>query len=286
MKEMLASQSSPKKSWFKKLCASFQSEPKSKEDLLIILRAAAKRRVLNNEALKMIEGVMDVSSMQVRDIMIPRSQMTVIEKSQPLEDFLPNMVNASHSRFPVIDENKEDIIGILLAKDLLRYCSATPQKDFDWTQLMRPAFFVPESKRLDALLNEFRSSHSHLAIVVDEYGGVAGLVTIEDVLEEIVGDIEDEFDEHKVFIQKLNDQTSQVNALISIEEFNEHFQTSFLDDEVDTMGGIIVQAMGHVPKPGESIKIQGLEFKVSKSDGRRILMLEVVRIEPLHEISE
>jgi magnesium and cobalt transporter len=234
----------------------------------------------------MIEGVMDVSSMQVRDIMVPRSQMAFIEKGQALAEFLPQVVNATHSRFPVLDENKEDVIGILLAKDLLRYCSNNPQQDFDWNKLLRPAFFVPESKRLDALLNEFKSSHSHLAIVVDEYGSIAGLVTIEDVLEEIVGDIEDEFDEHETHIQKLQDKIYQVNAIVSIEEFNECLNTDFSDAEVDTMGGIVLQAMGHVPKPGESVDINGFNFKISKSDGRRILMLEVTKIENSNEAPE
>jgi len=278
MKDELENQALSKKTWLQKLGAYFHHKPQSKEELLTVLRCAAKNHLLNNEALKMIEGVMDVASMQVRDIMIPRSQMAVIEKNQPLSEFLPKVVNASHSRFPVIDENKDDVIGILLAKDLLRYCSLTPDQAFDWNNVLRPAFFVPESKRLDALLNEFKSSHSHLAIVVDEYGGVAGLVTIEDVLEEIVGDIEDEFDEHEVLIQKLNDDSFQVNAILSIEEFNEYFQTDFSDEEVDTMGGIVVQAMGHVPKPGECVTVNGFEFKVNKSDGRRILMLDVIRI--------
>ncbi|MDF2690958.1 MAG: magnesium transporter, partial [Gammaproteobacteria bacterium] len=183
----------------------------------------------------------------------------------------------------VIDENKDDVIGILLAKDLLRYCLNTPQVNFDWNKLLRPAFFVPESKRLDALLNEFKSSHNHLAIVVDEYGSIAGLVTIEDVLEEIVGDIEDEFDEHEIYIQKLSENLYQVNALTSVEEFNEFFKANFSDEEVDTMGGIVIQALGHVPTPSESVEIQGFSFKVSKSDGRRILMLEVSRIENSQE---
>ncbi|MDF2530329.1 MAG: magnesium and cobalt efflux protein CorC, partial [Gammaproteobacteria bacterium] len=215
-----------------------------------------------------------------------RGQMTVIEKSQRPDEFLPMIVNASHSRFPVIDENKDDVIGILLAKDLLRYCLSSLRQDFDWNKLLRPAFFVPESKRLDALLNEFKSSHNHLAIVVDEYGSIAGLVTIEDVLEEIVGDIEDEFDEHEVYILKLQDNLYQVNALTSIEEFNKYFNAAFSDSEVDTMGGVVIQALGHVPSSDESVQAQGFTFKVSKSDGRRILMLEVSKVESPHETSE
>ncbi|MDF2940604.1 MAG: magnesium transporter [Gammaproteobacteria bacterium] len=280
---MKESADKPSKSWLRKLSESLQPGAQSKSELLEILRAAAKRQLLNSEALKMIEGVMEVSSIQVRDIMVPRAQMTVIEKSQRPEEFLPLVVNASHSRFPVIDEDKEDVIGILLAKDLLRYCLNSPKEDFDWNKMLRPAFFVPESKRLDALLNEFKSSHNHLAIVVDEYGSIAGLVTIEDVLEEIVGDIEDEFDEHEVYVQKLNENLYQVNALTSIEEFNRYFNAKFSDQEVDTMGGVVIQALGHVPLPNESTEIQGFNFKVAKSDGRRILMLEVSKIESSQE---
>ena len=269
------------RSWFEKISLALSGEPKNKQDLLEILRDAVSRELLDNEALKMIEGVLAVSNMQVRDIMIPRAQITFVQRGQSAQDFLPPIVETGHSRYPVFDEDKEHVVGILLTKDLLKYYFTNKAADFILTDaLLRPAFFVPESKRLDVLLREFRSSRNHLAVVVDEYGAIAGLVSIEDVLEEIVGDIEDEYDiDEEIMIEKQAENCYLISALTPVEDFNQTFSSQFSDAEVDTIGGVIVQHLGYVPKVGDEIKLEHLIFTVQKADDRRILSLMVVRNE-------
>lgn len=263
------------RSWIERLSALLHREPKNKEELMDLLRDAEDRQLLSNEMLGMIERILQVSDMQVREVMIPKAQMVVIQKNGKLSDILPIVIESGHSRFPVVDTTGKDVLGILLAKDLLRYFFN--EKEFEITALLRPAMFTPQSKRLDILLREFRDNRNHLAIVLDEYSHVAGLVTIEDVLEQIVGEIDDEYDvddEIEGTIKKVDDAFI-VKAATLIEEFNEYFHTHFSDEEFDTIGGVVLQAFGHLPKRGESIKMQDLRFKVLHSDNRRIYLLEV-----------
>jgi magnesium and cobalt transporter len=253
-------------------------EPQDREQLVELLRDAEQRNLLNPDALAMIEGVLQVSEMQVRDIMIPRSQMAIIEREAQLSELLPVVIEAGHSRYPVIGENKDEVIGMLLAKDLLSFTAGGEAERFNLRDILRPAVFVPESKRLDVLLKEFRSSRNHMAIVVDEYGGVAGLVTIEDVLEQIVGEIEDEYDfDETAAILKLNDNEFTVKALTPIDEFNEYFGTDYSDEEFDTIGGVVMNSFGHVPKRNEIVVLDELQFRVMRADKRRVHLLKVVR---------
>ena len=265
------------RSWLERIGQILQSEPKDKEDLRQFLQDAQERALLDRDAVTMIEGVMDVSEMQVRDIMIPRSQMEVIERGASLADFLPIIVASAHSRFPVIGENRDEVVGIVLAKDLLPFVAAESNGDFNIREILRPAMIVPESKRLNVLLREFQPSHNHMAIVVDEYGGVAGLVTIEDVLEQIVGEIEDEHDvdDEENYILPAGDDRFTVRALTPIEDFNEYFKTSFSDEEFDTIAGLVISAFGRMPKRGEHVDFNGFRFTVQRSDNRRIYLLEV-----------
>jgi magnesium and cobalt transporter len=266
--------------WLDKLGQALLKEPKDREQLTEQLRAAQQRNLLDTDALSMIEGVLEVSEMQVRDIMIPRAQMVVVNYDVAPEDFLPIIVESAHSRFPVIGDNRDEVVGILLAKDLLTYFADKEREGFNIRDILRPAVFIPESKRLNVLLREFRASRNHMAIVVDEYGGIAGLVTIEDVLEQIVGDIEDEHDfEEDIYIIKHSDTRYTAKALTPIEEFNETFGTHFNDDEFDTIGGLLTQAFGRVPKRGESTTIDHFQFKVLRADSRRILLLQVTLLE-------
>ena len=263
-------------SWFERLSQVFLGEPKDRTELLEVLRDSEGRDLLDADSLAMIEGVMQVSEMQVRDIMIPRSQMVVLERDSPPEEMLPVIIGSGHSRFPVIGDSRDDVIGILLAKDMLRYYREESSGKFSIRELLRPSVFVPESKRLNVLLKEFRSSRNHMAIVVDEYGGVGGMVTIEDVLEQIVGEIEDEHDiEEGAFILKHDDVRYTIKALTSIEDFNEQLDVSFSDDEFDTVGGLILKRLGHLPERGETIQIDNMLFKVLRSDNRRIHLLEL-----------
>lgn len=259
-------------------------EPEDREQLVDLLHAAYENRLMDADALSMIEGVLQVSEMQVRDIMIPRSQMDVIDITQAPEEFIPFVIETAHSRFPVIDGDKNDVIGILLAKDLLRYYAG---EDFDVRDMLRPAVFIPESKRLNILLKEFRSNRNHIAIVVDEYGGVAGLVTIEDVLEQIVGEIEDEYDFDETEDNILLDQHGhfRVKALTEIADFNEVLGTTFSDEEFSTIGGLVVSRFGHLPKRGETIEVEGLLFTVLRSDSRRLHSVLVERIQTAEESS-
>ena len=251
-------------------------EPEDREQLVTLLHTAYENSLMDADSLAMIEGVLQVSEMQVRDIMIPRSQMDVIDITDPPEIFIPHVIETAHSRFPVIEDDKNDVIGILLAKDLLRYYAG---EDFEVRDMLRPAVFIPESKRLNILLKEFRSNRNHIAIVVDEYGGVAGMVTIEDVLEQIVGDIEDEYDydEDEDNIIQNADGQYRVKALTEIADFNELIGTSLSDEEFSTIGGLVVHQFGHLPKRDDEITLSGLHFKVLRADSRRLytLLLEI-----------
>lgn len=255
--------------WLERLSTLLLREPEDREQLIELLHSAYEKSLLDADALAMIEGVLQVSEMQVRDVMIPRSQMDVIDITDAPEKFIPFVIETAHSRFPVIDENKDDIIGILLAKDLLRYYAG---EDFNVRDMLRPAVFIPEAKRLNVLLKEFRGNRNHIAIVVDEYGGVAGMVTIEDVLEQIVGDIEDEydFDETEDNILKDADGHYRVKALTEIADVNEALGTTFSDEEFSTIGGLVVSKFGHLPKRGEQISFDQLRFTVLRADSRRL----------------
>ena len=264
-------------SLIEKLSRVFLDEPKDRNELIELLQKAQKRELLDLDALTMIEGVFQVAEIQVRDIMIPRSHMVVIDEETRYEDMLPIVTNSGHSRFPVIGDSRDEIIGILLAKDLLHYCNEDSRKDFDIKDVIRKPVFVPESKRLNVLLKEFRSNRNHMAIVVDEYSGVAGLVTIEDVLEQIVGDIDDEHDIEDIGnIRHMGVSRFTVKALTPIEEFNDYFKSDFSDDDHDTIAGLIMKTLGHLPKRGESIVIGRYLFKVMSADSRRIKQLQLV----------
>lgn len=263
--------------WLERLSKFLLPEPKNQVELAELLQAASQRQVIDIESLHMIEGVLKVSRTQARDIMVPRSQMVVITLAQTLTEIIPIINDSGHSRFPIISDNRDEVIGILLAKDLLNYAfQADTQQNFNIKEILRPAIFVPEAKRLNTLLKEFRLSRNHMAVVVDEYGGIAGLVTIEDVLEEIVGNIEDEHDiAEEQSINQINAQQYLVDALTPIEEFNEFFNTTFSDSEFDTIGGLIMQNFGRLPTHGEAITLDKFCFKVLEADNRRIHKLEV-----------
>lgn len=269
---------SPKqRSWIERLTTLLAREPKDREQLMEMLRDAEDRDVLSTEIVGMMERILHVSEMQVREIMVPKAQMMVVTKNAKLSDILPLVIESGHSRFPVLDPTGKDIVGILLAKDLLKYCFNRGPEHFNMKDVIRPVMFTSQSKRLDILLREFRTTRNHIAMVLDEYGRVEGLVTIEDVLEQIVGEIEDEYDidEEGTQIKKLADGSFIVKSSTLIEEFNEYFHTDFSDEEFDTIGGIVLQAFGHLPKRGETVKIQQFRFKVLHSDNRRIYLLEV-----------
>ena len=270
------------RSWFGKLGQLMQGEPQDREELLDVLRDAQQNELLDGDALSMIEGVMQVSEMQVRDIMIPRSQMVVVELEASPEQILPVVIASAHSRFPVVGESRDEVLGILLAKDLLPMFIHQNGDDarLNMRELLRPAVFIPESKRLNVLLKEFRSNRNHMAIVVDEYGGVAGLVTIEDVLEQIVGEIEDEhdFDDDLYILTHKNGQHI-VKAITPIEDFNEHFGCNMSEQEFDTVGGLVMNAFGHLPKRDETVELDGFLFKVIRADNRRVHLMQVSRLE-------
>jgi magnesium and cobalt transporter len=260
-----------------RLSALVMREPEDREQLIELLRSAYERDLLDADGLAMIEGVLQVSEMQARDIMVPRSQMDVIDVNESPGQFIPVVIQTAHSRFPVIGENKDDVIGILLAKDLLRYYAG--EEEFNVREMLRPVVFIPESKPLNVLLKEFRKNRNHIAIVVDEYGGVAGLITIEDVLEQIVGDIEDEYDFEDVENNIVPEKGGQyrVKALTEIADFNEAFGTNYSDEEFDTIGGLILKRFGRVPKRGEQIAFDNLTFKVLRADSRRLHLLQVTK---------
>lgn len=268
------------KSFIEKLSQALLGEPSNRQELVSVLRDATGRDLLSQDALDMIEGVLQVTEMQVRDVMIPRAQVDVVDVSQSPEEYLPTVIETAHSRFPFIDGDKDKVLGILLAKDLLRYFHIKESKrdrEFNINDVLRPAVFVPESKRLNVLLKEFRTSRNHMAIVVDEYGGVSGIITIEDVLEQIVGEIEDEYDvdEDDVAIRRRDDGNYLVKALTTVEDFNEYFKTAFSDHEIDTIGGLVMTSLGHLPKRGEKIEIDQHEFEILRADSRRVHLLKV-----------
>ena len=250
--------------------------PEDREQLFELLKSSYEKNLMDADSLSMIEGVLQVSEMQVRDIMIPRSQMDVIDISHSPEKFIPFVMETAHSRFPVIEDDKNDVIGILLAKDLLKYYAGD---DFEIRDMLRPAVFIPESKRLNVLLKEFRGSRNHIAIVVDEYGGVSGMVTIEDVLEQIVGEIEDEFDFDETEDNIIQDKNGhyRVKASTEIEDFNKYFNVSFSNEEFSTIGGLIIQAFGHLPKRDEKITFQGFKITILRADSRKLysVLLEI-----------
>ena len=266
------------RSWLERIVQAFAHEPKSRQELLELLREAHENKVLDSEALSIVEGAISVADLQVRDIMVPRSQIISIRAHQTPAESLPAAIEAAPSRYPVIGDGPDDVLGLLLAKDLLPLL-LDHERTFDLKAVLRPATFVPESKRLNVLLREFRSTHSHMAIVVDEYGGVAGLVTIEDVLEQIVGESEDEHDvEAESLIKSLPNGDFVVKALTPIETLNETLETRFADAEADTAGGLVMNRLGHLPKRNEETVIDDFRFRVLNADGRRIHLLRVTPV--------
>lgn len=263
------------KSWLERLSQVLLREPQDREQLVELLRDAEDRNLLDAEALKMIEGVLQVSELRARDIMVPRGQMVVIPENAKLNDILPVVIESAHSRFPIISENKDEVVGMLLAKDLLPFAFEGEAKPFDLKSIMRKTVFVPESKRLDALLREFRLTRNHMALVVDEYGSIAGLVTIEDVLEQIVGEIEDEHDEDEFYIKKHSANEFIVKALTPIEDFNDYFSDNIDDEDFDTIGGLVMRQFGHLPRVGEETSYGRYDFRVLNADKRRIHLLKV-----------
>ncbi len=264
------------KPWFDRLLQHFSGyEPRSPGELLDLIKKTAKRQVIDEDAVAIIEGALDVSNRQVREIMVPRSQMVVIRADETSEQFLPKVVESGHSRFPVIGESIDEVKGILLAKDLLPLI-LQPREDFSLDEMLRPANIIPESKRLNVLLKEFREKRYHMALVIDEYGGISGLVSIEDILEEIVGEIEDETDEdEEAFIRQVSDRDYILKALTPVEEVNEYFGTTFKEDHFDTIGGIVTHAFGHMPSRNEVVKLDDLLFRVLYADNRQVHLLRL-----------
>jgi magnesium and cobalt transporter len=276
MSEDQSSNGSGRKTWIGRLSDMFTSEPRDREELKELINESCEKGILDAEAVAMIEGALAVSEMQVRDAMVPRSHMVVIPLENPLEEVLPLILESGHSRFPVIGEDRDEVEGILLAKDLLRQY-AENSGPLDLKTIVRPAIVIPESKRLNMLLRDFRASRNHMAIVVDEYGGVSGLITIEDVLEEIVGEIDDEHDEEEEApIKPLGKNRFQINALTEVEDFNEAFNCDFSDEGYDTVGGLLLAEFGRVPEKGEAVVLADrFQFRVTIADNRRIIMLEM-----------
>ena len=272
------SQPQDTRQWLKRLWRAFGAEPRNRQDLLQLLREARARGVFEADALTMIEGVLAVSDLHARDVMVPRAQMVYVRRDDPVTRILPTVVESGHSRFPVMEEDRDDIVGILLAKDLLRLCGHSEDERFDIREFMRPAVFVPESKRLDVLLKEFRGNRQHMAIVVDEYGGVAGLITIEDVIEQIVGEIDDEFDvDDDQNIRREADRQYLVRGVTRIEEFNEYFGARLPEEQgFETVAGLLMRQFGRLPRRGESATVDGFEFRITRADRRRIDALRVV----------
>jgi len=272
------------KSWLEKLFTAFSSdsdEPSSRDELLVFLREAAAKLRLDPDALTIIEGAFQISDQQTREVMIPRSQVTAIGIDQAPEDYLPVIFETGHSRYPVIGENLDEVLGVLLVKDLLPLLQINDgERDrIALREVIRPAMFIPESKRLNSLLKEFRDTHNHMAVVVDEYGGTAGIVTIEDILEQIVGDIEDEHDtDEEDDIRDMGDGSFAIRALTPIDDFNERFDTEFSDDEFDTVGGLVMQRFGYLPRRGEQAHLGEWRFTVLGADNRRIRLLQVEQV--------
>ncbi|MGP1928961.1 MAG: CNNM family magnesium/cobalt transport protein CorC [Arsenophonus sp. NC-WZS1-MAG3] len=264
-----------KKSFFERLNQLFHGELKNRDDLVELIRDSEQKDVIDPDTREMLEGVMNISDERVRDIMIPRSQIVTLKRNQLLDDCLDVIIDSAHSRFPVISEDKDHIEGLLMAKDLLPFMR-TDAEPFNIDKVLRPAVVVPESKRVDLLLKEFRLQRYHMAIVIDEFGGVSGLVTIEDILELIVGEIEDEYDDDEdIDIRQLSKHAYSIRALTQIDYFNKAFGTHFNDEEIDTIGGLVMQAFGHLPARGEIITINGYIFKISIADSRKIIQVQV-----------
>ncbi|MCB1866671.1 MAG: CBS domain-containing protein [Chromatiales bacterium] len=272
-----------KAGWYQRLRRALLGIPGDREELVTVLRGARERELIDGEALAMIEGVLHVSEMQVRDVMIPRAQIVAVGRDDPLETILEAVIESAHSRFPVLGDDRARVVGIVLAKDLLGF-SAAGNERFDMRQILRPAVFVPEAKRLNVLLKEFRANRNHMAIVVDEFGAASGLVTIEDVLEQIVGDIEDEYDfDEDTDILKLDSTLFTVKAATPLEDFNDYFDAAFDANEVDTIGGLVVKQLGHVPKRGEQITVDRFRIEVLRADARRIHLLRIEAPPPLED---
>lgn len=264
-----------------KLRRFFSRSIKDTDDLNVALNDARENSVLDNDAFQMVQGVLAVSDMQARDIMVPRPQMVTIEKEEEVKEFLPKIIESGHSRFPVLGDDNDHIVGILLAKDLLGHIYHHKDENFNIRDFLRPVVFVPESKRLNVLLKEFRAARNHMAVVVDEYGNISGLITIEDILEEIVGDIIDEHDVEEAdnFIRRQDADHYAVDALTPVEHFNEYFHARLNEEQFDTIGGLVMNAFGHLPDKGESVQIDTFQFQVLKSDKRKIHRLRVIRFE-------
>mgnify|MGYP000138505445 FL=1 len=272
------SSQSTNKSWLERLGQMFQAEPQNQEELVEFIQVAGDRELIDQYTKDMFHGVLNVSRKRVRDIMIPRSQMVVLEKDQSIEQAVTIITESSHSRFPVISEDKDNVEGMLLAKDIIPLTLNGDAGQSSISQVIRPCVIVPETKKVDVLLREFRAKRYHMAVVVDEYGGVSGLVTIEDILEEIVGEIEDEFainEEVPEDIRKVGKQLYSIQALTTLDDFNQYFQTNYDKSEVDTIGGLVTKAFGHLPGRGEEINVDGYQFKVSNADSRRLIQLQV-----------
>jgi magnesium and cobalt transporter len=276
-----------RRTWFTRIKNALTRVPNDNEQLVELLRSSHRNNLFDADLLGMLEGVLQVDDMQVRDIMIPRSQVVVLERDASPQALLQTVIKSCHSRFPVIGENRDEVVGILLAKDLLVHAYQQADRRFNVREILRPAIFIPESKRLNILLKEFRSSRNHMAIVVDEYGGVAGMVTIEDVLEQIVGEIEDEHDvEEEDTIRKHSEMHYTIKALTPIEDFNEYFGTEFSSEEFDTIGGLVINELGHLPKRGERVVIDNLLFKILRADNRRVHMLQLTVLPKPVEVQE
>ena len=268
------------RSWIDKITKIFSPTPKTRKDLNDMLEQAKEDKILDDDELTLIEGAMEVTDIQVRDVMVSRSQMTVIQSDETPEEFLPELIKSGHSRFPVVGNTNDDILGVLHAKDLLPLVVEKDNADFDISKYLRPVIHVPESKRLNKLLNDFRTTRNHMALVIDEYGGISGLITIEDVLEEIVGEIEDEFDvEEDASIKKLSDTDYIIKAQTTIEDFNEEFNAELDESNYDTIAGLVTQQFGHVPQRNETVTIDRFTFKVLHADNRRLHLLRLIIIE-------
>jgi magnesium and cobalt transporter len=275
MSEDRSSNDPSDKSWIEKISAAFSAEPKSKEDLVELLSISHSNDLIDSDALNIIRGALEVAELQARDVMVPRPQMVILKEDYDRQEYLEKIVESGHSRFPVVGENIDEVRGILLAKDILPTL-INGSSAISLTDLVRPAVCVPESKRLNVLLREFRENRNHMAIVIDEYGGVSGLITIEDILEEIVGEIEDETDEENdIFIRKVNDKEFMVKALTPIDDFNEFFKSELDESEYETIGGLIMQSFGYLPKRNEITSIDGFHFRVVNADGRQLHMLRL-----------
>ncbi|MFT5889757.1 MAG: magnesium and cobalt transporter [Zhongshania sp.] len=277
MSEDRSSNDSGDKTWIEKIAHAFSSEPKTREDLFELLAVAKQNEVIDDDAISIVEGAMHISDMQAREIMIPRPQMVVLKADQPLSELLPIIIDTGHSRYPVIGDTLDNVLGILLSKDLLPLLWKTANsEDIDIRDILRPATMVPESKRLNVLLRDFREKRHHMAVVIDEYGGAAGLITIEDILEQIVGDIEDEYDEDDDLpIRKIADNDFVVQALTPIDDFNDYFNAKLSDEEFDTIGGLILKSFGHLPSRNEIARLDDYEFKIVNADNRQIHLLRM-----------